>query len=119
MNETEKVLARVCAAIEDKKGEEIAVLDVREIASFTSYLVICEGSNNKQNQAICDAITRRLKKEDRLSPASVEGYREGQWILVDYLSFVVHIFSPETRRFYNLDRLWSDGKRLHPQPLPA
>ena len=118
MSDTKKKLKRVCDAINDKKGLDIALLDVHEIASFTTYLVICDGGNRKQTQAICDAVMQAMK-EEKLSPAHVEGYSEAQWILVDYLEFVVHIFTTDTREFYGLERLWGDGIRVELQALTA
>ena len=106
---TRKVLKKVCAAIRDKKGEDLIVLDLSDAASFTDFFVICQGNNQKQNQTICDAIRETLKKENQIAPRHVEGYREADWILMDYLDFVVHIFSPQSRHFYKLERLWSDG----------
>lgn len=119
MNDTKRTLKKVCEAVEGKKGHDIAVLDVRDIASFTSYLVICDGRNQRQIQAICDSVVAKLKREDGLKPSHIEGYREAGWVLIDYLDFVVHIFSPEARNFYRLDKLWSDGVRLEPQALTA
>lgn len=119
MKDTKRILKKVCEAVEDKKGQDIAILDVRDIASFTRYLVICDGQNQRQNQAICDSVVSKLKREERLKPSHIEGYREAGWILVDYLDFVVHIFSSEARNFYRLEKLWSDGVRLEPQALTA
>lgn len=119
MTDTKNLLKVVWQVIEEKHGHDVTVLDVREIASFGSFFVICEGLNKKQNQTICDALTLKLKTEEHLRPDHIEGYREAQWILIDYLSFVIHIFLPETRRFYNLEKLWGDGIRLEPQALSA
>lgn len=109
MKKTKTILRKVYKAIDDKKGEEVIILDVSKISSFTDYFVICHGHNPKQNQAICDAILERLKKEERLPASHVEGYREAEWILMDYLHFVVHILSPAARRLYKLEKLWSDS----------
>ncbi|HSR66362.1 MAG TPA: ribosome silencing factor [Acidobacteriota bacterium] len=110
--DTKAVLQRICDIISDKKGEEILLLDVSDIASFTSYLLICEGRNLRQNQAIADAVVERLKKEYGLRPSHIEGKGDAKWILLDYLEFVIHIFKPETRDFYSIDKLWGDGTRL-------
>ena len=119
MNDTKPILKKVWQIIEEKQGQEVTILDVREIASFTSFFVICEGRNKKQLQAICDELTHRLKKEEGLRPSHIEGFREAQWILLDYLEFVIHIFDPKTRSFYAIERLWSDGVRLEAQALSA
>ncbi|MEE8584940.1 MAG: ribosome silencing factor [Acidobacteriota bacterium] len=119
MKDAKKTLKKACEAIEDKKGERLTVLDVHDIASFTHFMVICEGRNQRQNQAICDSVITKLKREEGLPPSHVEGYQEASWILIDYLEFIIHVFSPEARDFYRLDRLWSDGVRLEPQALMA
>lgn len=119
MKTTESILKKVCKTIDDKKGEETLVLDVSKVSSFTDYFVICHGYNERQNQAICDGIVEQLKKEDNLRPSHVEGYRQAEWILIDYMDFVVHIFSLRSRQFYKLEKLWSDGVELHPEALGA
>jgi ribosome-associated protein len=119
MNKTEATLKRVCAAIESKKGDEIVVLDVSKISSFTDYFVLCQGYNQKQNQAICDEVISVLKKEEQLVPSHIEGYQEGEWILLDYFGFVVHIFSQKARQFYKLEKLWGDAVALQPEALRA
>ena len=115
MKETKTAIRKVCEAIEDKKGDALTLLDVSAISSFTNFFVICQGQSNKQNQAICDGIRERLRNELNQSPSHVEGYQRAEWILMDYLDFVVHIFAPETRRTYNLENLWSDGVELQPK----
>ena len=119
MSKTHDSLAKVCDAISDRKGERVTVLDIREVSTFTDFFVICSGSNRKQNQAICDAIRERLKTEKRLTPASLEGYDSADWILMDYIDFVIHIFSERARDFYKLEKLWSDGIELQPRLLTA
>lgn len=115
MKKTKTVLKKVFKAIDDKKGEEVLILDVSGISSFTDYFVICHGHNPKQNQAICGGIQETLKKEEQLPATHIEGYREAEWILMDYLDFVVHILSPQARQFYKLEKLWSDGVKVKPR----
>jgi len=117
MSELTRKLAKVCDAIEGKKGEEILILDISQVSSFTDFFILCHGSNRKQIQAISSAVREILEQESR--PAHVEGYERADWVLMDYLDFVVHIFSEPTRRFYNLEKLWSDGIKVKPQVLPA
>ncbi len=117
MSKLTRKLAKVCDAIEGKKGEEILILDIRQVSSFTDFFILCHGSNRKQIQAISSAVREILEQESR--PAHVEGYERADWVLMDYLDFVVHIFSEPTRRFYNLEKLWSDGIKVKPQVLPA
>ncbi len=110
--DNQAVLKRVCEAIEDKKGDELTVLDVSDISTFADFFVICHGHNNQQNKAICDEILFKLKKDAGRTPAHVEGYQNAEWILMDYLDIVIHIFSDQTREFYNLEKLWSDGIKI-------
>ncbi|MBZ5604001.1 MAG: ribosome silencing factor [Acidobacteriia bacterium] len=98
-------------AAESKQAREITVLDVREATSFTDTFVICTGANTRQIQAIADEIQDRLKKEGEY-PASVEGYGNAEWVLVDYGDLLVHIFSQKSRVYYDLERLWRDAKPL-------
>lgn len=119
MNDMKKNLARICQAIADKKGEEVCVLDVSKISSFTSYFVICQGQNARQNQAICDEIVEMLKRDRAVAPLHVEGYQHAEWILLDYIDFVIHIFLGPTRKFYKLEKLWSDGVEIEPAALSA
>ena len=113
------VLKKVCEAIEGKQGGSLAIFDVSKISGFTDFFVICNGRNGKQNQAICDEITTKLKKEARLSPRQIEGYHHADWILIDYLDFVIHIFSVKAREFYRLESLWSDAVEVKPKALSA
>jgi ribosome-associated protein len=110
----ERVLAALHAAGE-KKAIDPIVLDLREIASFTDYFVIFSGANERQVQAISDEVYEQLKKAG--SPAlRVEGYKTAEWILLDYGDFVVHVFEQKARKFYDLERLWRESKRVS---LPA
>jgi ribosome-associated protein len=113
-SESSELDERIMMAIEaasEKKATEIVVLDLREIASFTDYFVITSGTNERQVQAISDGIVETLKKAG--TPAlRVEGYKTAEWILVDYGDFVVHVFDEKARRFYDLERLWRESKRV-------
>ena len=98
-------------AAESKKAADIKVLDLTGITSFTDHFVICTGANSRQSQAICDEITLRLKDRGEL-PLSVEGYNQAEWVLIDYGDFLVHIFSPKSREYYALERLWRNARLL-------
>src|SRR5215218_3824785 len=111
----ERVLAALHAAAE-KKALEPVVLDLREIASFTDYFVIVSGANERQVQAISDEVYETLKKGGGHAAARVEGYKTAEWILLDYGDFVVHVFEQKARKFYDLERLWRESKRVE---LPA
>ena len=105
-------LARRLAAIaDDKKATELVALDVRALDSYTDYLVICTARNERQAKAIHDEIYHQLKRDGWL-PARVEGEREAEWVLMDYLDAVLHIFTPELRERYRLEVLWGEAERL-------
>ena len=110
---------QVAAAIQaclDKKAEELSILEMEKGSAFTDYFVLCSGTNPRQVQAIADEVELRLKAAG-LRPAHIEGYRQAEWILVDYVDFVVHVFSEKARKFYDLERLWKTAKRLEPSEL--
>ncbi|OGD38688.1 MAG: ribosome silencing factor [Candidatus Aminicenantes bacterium RBG_19FT_COMBO_58_17] len=98
-------------ASQDKKAEDIIVLDLRDISSFTDFFVIVTGNSTRQNTAIYESIEQELKK-GRLMPIGVEGRNLAEWILIDYGSFVVHVFSKQARGYYSLEKLWGDAPRL-------
>jgi ribosome-associated protein len=106
----EEIRATIEAARE-KKAEDIVVLDMRGLSSFTDFFVIMQGNSSKQNQAVCDAVELDLKKSE-VRPLSVEGREHAEWILMDYGDFIVHIFSARARSYYQLEKLWGDS-RLH------
>jgi ribosome-associated protein len=106
--ETQKHLQSASESAEEKKAGNVAVLDLRGLASFTDYFIICHGQSERQVKAIADNVMDQLRDE-KLRPLSVEGYRLAEWILIDYGDFVVHVFSESRREFYGLERLWSDA----------
>ena len=98
-------------ASQDRKAEDIVVLDLREVSTFTDFFVIVTGNSSRQNKAIYESIEQELKK-GRLMPIGVEGRDLAEWILIDYGSFVVHVFSKQARGYYSLEKLWGDAPRL-------
>jgi ribosome-associated protein len=100
---------RAIAAAEDKKAVDL--LDLRKAAGFTDFFLIASGGNARQVRAIADAVMEALAEEG-VKPAHVEGYDRSEWILLDYFDFIVHVFAPETRAFYSLERLWGNAERL-------
>ncbi len=98
-------------AASDKKAIEPVLLDLRAVASFTDYFLILSGANTRQVQAIADGIVETLKA-NRTRSNRVEGYATAEWVLIDYGSFIVHIFDDKSRRFYDLERLWRDARRV-------
>jgi ribosome-associated protein len=103
-------LAIHCA--DEKKAFDIITLDLREVASFTEFFIIASGANQRQVQAVSDEISEQLKKQLKTKAIRIEGYRSGEWILLDYGDFIVHIFEKNARDFYDLERLWRDAKRV-------
>lgn len=103
-------LAVKCAS--DKKAFDLTALDLREIASFADYFIIAGGANTRQVQAISDEINEQLKKQLNIKALRIEGYNTGEWILLDYGDFIVHIFEEKAREFYDLERLWRDAKKV-------
>lgn len=102
-------LARIAAtAIDDKKGTEIMIIPVGEVLGITEFFVVSSGSNPRQVGAICDAVLEMVRTETGRSPLRSEGARERQWVLIDYGDVVVHVFADETRRFYEIERLYKD-----------
>lgn len=117
---TRRALRAALAAAESKKALDPVILDVRELANFTDYFLLCHGANPRQVQAIADEVERALarRRPPRL-PAHREGYTNAEWIVLDYLDFVVHIFSAPGRSFYALERLWQKAPRWQPAARPA
>jgi ribosome-associated protein len=103
-------LREAIQAAQDRKALDMRVLDMGEVCSFTSNFLICSGTSTRHTQAICDGIVERLKKSG-CAPAHVEGYSQADWILVDYLHFIVHIFVERAREFYDLERLWKNAPK--------
>jgi ribosome-associated protein len=106
------------AAASAKKAARITVLDLRHTSAFTDVFVVCTGQNARQVKAIVDSVEEALKAEGQ-RPVAIEGYRDSEWVLVDYFDFVVHVFTPETREFYALERLWGSAIRVEVDDTPA
>jgi ribosome-associated protein len=103
---------RIAAIVDDKKGEDIVGLDVRELVGYTDYFVIATARNERQAKAIHDEVHLRLKRELGLLPARTEGEREARWILADYLDCILHVMVEEMRERYRLERLWGEAGRI-------
>lgn len=106
-----KALEVVKEAALDKKARDVVFLDMRGVVDYLDYLAVCHGDSVIQNRAIADHVVERLKNRDIIF-ASIEGYRSGSWILLDFDDFVVHIFLEDDRKFYNLEELWFEGKHV-------
>jgi ribosome-associated protein len=99
------------AAMRDKKADDVLVLDLRQADAFTDFFIVATGQNRRQTQAIADAVETALRAKKQ-RPTHVEGYERGEWVLLDYFDFVVHVFTPTARAFYGLDRLWGNAVPL-------
>jgi ribosome-associated protein len=118
-NELKSQVTLALAACEDKKAEQITVLEMdQNSGAFTDYFLICSGTNPRQVQAISDEVELRLKRSG-LYPNNIEGHRQGEWVLIDYVDFVVHIFSEAARKYYDLERLWKSAKKIEPAEFIA
>jgi len=118
-NDLRKQVAAAIQACLDKKAEEISILEMEKgSGAFTDYFVLCSGTNPRQIQAIADEVELRLKATG-LRPSHIEGYNQAEWVLMDYVDFVVHVFSEKARKFYDLERLWKSAKKLQPSDLKA
>jgi ribosome-associated protein len=107
-----KAVSTAVRSAQDKKAVDIVVLDLRKAAGFTDYFVICTGNNARQVNAIADAVEDTLRSELGERPALSEGVQKSEWILLDYFNFVVHVFSPDCRAFYGLERLGGNAERI-------
>src|SRR5882672_5996933 len=115
LSDFDERIRRTLNAAAEKKALDLTVLDLREIASFTDFFVIATGTNRRQVQAISDEVVEQLKRSGTRA-ARVEGYQTAEWILIDYGDFVVHVFDEKARRFYDLERLWRESRRLDVSP---
>lgn len=102
---------RVVLAMLDKLAEKVVVLKLKGLSDVTDYMIICHGNSSRQNQAISDEVQRRLKSDLKLKAFSVEGEKRAEWILLDYIDIIVHIFLQESREKFALEKLWMDAKR--------
>jgi len=110
-NEPDPEVRLAAKTASDKKARNIVGLELRNVASFTDYFVICTGNNARHVQSIADSIEQDLRKSGR-RPLHTEGYSAAEWILLDYGDFIVHVFNPASRKFYDLERLWRDARRV-------
>jgi ribosome-associated protein len=118
-NDLKQQVSEAILACQDKQADDVAVLELeKDSGAFTDYFVMCSGTNPRQIQAIADAVDERLEALG-LRVTHSEGYKQAEWVLLDYVDFVVHIFSEKARQFYDLERLWKSAKRLEPAELLA
>lgn len=112
MNETSLKMARIAInSLEDKKAENIQIIDISEISVLGDLFIIANGKNRNQIQAMSDNIEEELGREG-FEPKQIEGYNNANWVLLDYRDIIIHIFDTDTRSYYDLERIWRDGKRI-------
>lgn len=116
-NDLKHQVAEAITACQEKKAEAITILELEQgSGAFTDYFLVCNGTNPRQVQAIADEVELRLKRAG-LYPTHIEGYKQAEWVLLDYVDFVVHVFFEQARKFYDLERLWKSAKRMTPEEL--
>lgn len=108
----DKILNTIYNAIDDKKGVNTRILDISAITTILDYFIVTSGNNYNQVRAIADNVEEELLKKHGMRPERVEGYNNGEWILLDYIDYVIHVFDREQRLFYDIERIWSDGKEI-------
>lgn len=116
MDISREMAKAACHALSEKKAEDLRVIDISEISPLADYFVIATGANNNQIQAMVDAVDEELTKAGHHAK-QIEGNRNSSWILMDYSDIIVHIFSKEDRLFYDLERIWTDGKKIAVEEL--
>ena len=107
-----KLAKRIAAIADAKQADELVALDIRELVGYTDFLVICTARNERHARAIHEEVHQRLKHDEGLLPANVEGEREARWVLLDYLDCVLHVFVPDLRERYRMEVLWGEAPRL-------
>ncbi len=116
-NDLQRQVSEAILACQDKKAEQVTILELEKgSGAFTDYFVVCSGTNPRQIQTIADAVEERLETLG-LRAAHSEGYKQAEWVLLDYVDFVVHIFSEKARQYYDLERLWKSAKKLSPEEM--
>lgn len=117
MQDEKKALFEIVNALKDKKGMDIEVIDIRDISTISDFFVIASADNANQLRALQQNVEEIMYKEEHMNPKQVEGNKASTWILIDYGDIVVHLFSEEDRLFYDLEKVWKDGKVVNPEDL--
>ena len=115
-NNSKEMAKIVVNALEEKKAKDLKLLDISDVSVLADYFVIASGSNHNQVQAMADEVEEKLGKAG-FTPKQVEGYQTANWILMDYQDIIIHIFDEENRLFYDLERIWTDGKKVETEDL--
>ena len=110
---------RIAALAQEKLATDVVILDMRPVCTYTDFFVICTGQNPRQTDAIFDEVHAQLKRQGRILPKTVDGAKEGTWIVADYLDVVFHVFTPDARAYYRLEDLWGDVPAEKVEAIPA
>ena len=116
MTDAKKMALMAVDALEDKKANDISIIDIEKISTLADYFIIASGTNRNQVQAMCDEVDERLGKSG-FEPKHIEGYNSANWVLLDYGDIVIHLFDEENRLFYDLERIWRDGIKIEKDSL--
>lgn len=117
MEQISKEMAKMAIlALEDKKAEDVKVIDISEVSVIADYFIIADGNSRNQVQAMIDNVEETLGKAG-YTPKQIEGYQSANWVLMDYGDIIIHVFDKENRLFYDLERIWRDGKQIEPEEL--
>jgi len=116
MNKLNDIIKLTANALEEKKAEALTILDIHKVSVMADYFIIASGNNVNQVHALCDHVEKELAKQG-CNCRQTEGYQSGNWVLMDYGDFIIHIFDKENRLFYNLERIWRDGKEIKIEEL--
>ena len=114
MDETQQLVKAITEGIQEKKGKQIVVADLRNIGdTICQYFVICQGNSPSQVEAIADSIVEFTRKKEQVKPAAIDGLRNAEWVAMDYSDIIVHIFLPAAHDFYDIEHLWEDAKLMY------
>lgn len=116
MNQSKEMTRLAVAALEDKKASDVKIIDIEHISTLADYFIIASGTNRNQVQAMADSVEEALSKAG-YEPKQIEGYQNANWILMDYGDIVLHVFDEENRLFYDLERIWRDGKLIEKEEV--
>lgn len=116
MNQSKEMTHLAVAALEDKKASDVKIIDIEHISTLADYFIIASGTNRNQVQAMADSVEEALSKAG-YEPKQIEGYQNANWILMDYGDIVLHLFDEENRLFYDLERIWRDGKLIEKEEI--
>lgn len=114
--ELKEKIKMIYKVLDEKKAEDIKIIDISEISTIGDYFIIATGDNQRLVHSLCNEVEEVLGKNGT-NPKNIEGYQHGNWVLMDYEDFVIHVFDKENRSFYNLERIWKDGKLIDPETL--